>query len=212
MIGNHWNIPEEGDNRSGRPKTNWLIETAFQAWEKHKLYKCTIKHIKQIRIENKAKEENKERRKTTRLHHQRKKKKYKQRNTITSAQAAENEKKKSKNAREDLRDMIEQSMSLTDTEKKDCIIKAFKPAELNGGNIDNIPNTILIQLLNVYHAEDEAADEAEADRRRNNAGEDSDEDKKNKETLYKTEAYKEFYYKNRNHVNRVLEAARSNIF
>ena len=131
---------------------------------------------------------------------------------MTAAQGAESEKKKSKNAREDLRDMIEQNMSLTESEKKDCITNAFKPAELTGVNIDNITDITLIQLLNKYHAEDEAADEAEAARRRNNVGEDSDENIDNKETVYRTEAYKEFDYKNKNHVYRVLEAARSNIF
>ena len=57
MIGNHWKIQGEGHKRSGRPKTNWLIETAFQAWGKRKLYKYNISIMKQIGKENKAKEQ-----------------------------------------------------------------------------------------------------------------------------------------------------------
>ena len=38
MAGDIWNIPDKGDNRVGRPKVNWLIETAKNAWGKHKLY------------------------------------------------------------------------------------------------------------------------------------------------------------------------------
>ena len=38
MAGDIWNIPEKGDNRVGRPKVNWLIETAKNALRKHKLY------------------------------------------------------------------------------------------------------------------------------------------------------------------------------
>ena len=38
MAGDTWNIPDKGDNGVGRPKVNWLIETARNAWRKHKLY------------------------------------------------------------------------------------------------------------------------------------------------------------------------------
>ena len=45
MQGETWNIPEKGDNRAGRPATNWLIETANNAWEKHEIYKHNIGRI-----------------------------------------------------------------------------------------------------------------------------------------------------------------------
>ena len=38
MAGDYWCIPRKGGSRSGRPSTNWLIETAGQAWKKYKLY------------------------------------------------------------------------------------------------------------------------------------------------------------------------------
>ena len=36
--GDIWNTPGKGDNRVGRPKVNWRIETAKNAWRKHRLY------------------------------------------------------------------------------------------------------------------------------------------------------------------------------
>ena len=38
MAGETWNIPQKGHNRVGAPSTNWLIETAMQAWERHELF------------------------------------------------------------------------------------------------------------------------------------------------------------------------------
>ena len=38
MRGEIWNIPRKGENRSGRPRVNWMIETGRNAWRAHKLY------------------------------------------------------------------------------------------------------------------------------------------------------------------------------
>ena len=39
MAGETWNIPAKGSNRVGAPSTNWLIETAMQAWDRFELFK-----------------------------------------------------------------------------------------------------------------------------------------------------------------------------
>ena len=51
MAGDTWNIPEEGGNRTGRPCTNWLIETAQQAWRKHNLYEQMIGPVPEEKID-----------------------------------------------------------------------------------------------------------------------------------------------------------------
>ena len=38
MAGESWNIPQKGYDRVGAPSTNWLIETAMQAWERQELF------------------------------------------------------------------------------------------------------------------------------------------------------------------------------
>ena len=38
MAGDYWCIPQKGGSRAGRPSTNWLIETANQAWTKYRLH------------------------------------------------------------------------------------------------------------------------------------------------------------------------------
>ena len=62
MAGETWNIPAKGSNRVGAPSTNWLIETAMQAWDRFELFKpeSIQEELDKINKKNTSKHESKE--------------------------------------------------------------------------------------------------------------------------------------------------------
>ena len=140
MAGDYWCIPPKGGSRAGRPSTNWLIETANQAWKKYRLHDPTTL----IKC----------------LQDKRKKKK----NKKTPEQIKEAKMKRQLKARVTLRDYLEDKRQLEMEGIKELIQKAFKKWEINACRSiqhDTDQNTILLTLLNKYHE----ADEEESNRR-----------------------------------------------
>ena len=57
-----WNLPGPGtehSNRIGKPKTNWIYETAKTAWDKHEIYKIVEREIEEGKGKGKIKGEGK---------------------------------------------------------------------------------------------------------------------------------------------------------
>ena len=115
MQGESWNIPEKGGNRVGRPNTNWLIETANQAWKKHEIYKHNRERIKRMGIinRNKRRDTSQEDKKEKMLKRKRTKKK----------------KSKAREARSILKESMEGLILLEPKERKNLIIEAFSKKE-----------------------------------------------------------------------------------
>ena len=91
MAGSYWVIPEEGGIRVGRFSTNWLLETATQAWANyymtHTCYQTSLKHDEIIQ-------------------------------TTATEQSVEGQRKKTRSARDQLRDMIEEDFAIPEMENR----------------------------------------------------------------------------------------------
>ena len=126
--------PPKGGSRSGRPSTNWLIETAGQAWEKYKLH--------DINTLSQALQERKRKRKKN----------------ITPEQAKTKKKRQQWKAREALRDYTEEKKDLNTEEIEEIVATAFKKNEITtfkSMQQEITVKTLLITLLNKYHEADE---------------------------------------------------------
>ena len=116
MNGDTWNIPQKGDNRVGRPATNWLIETANLAWDKHEIYKHNLERIKRLGIIHRNKE--------------RRFKKATKKEATLSSKRLKKRKNHKREARGKLKEHIETWERINNKEKYQLLSNAFTKKEL----------------------------------------------------------------------------------